>query len=224
MNLTDAVATRFSARGFLDRPVSREKVLRILDRARQAPSGGNVQPWHVWVLAGKPLADFKARFVGVDPLAGEPAEFDIYPSKLKEPYRSRRFKCGEDLYASIDVAREDRPGRIRQYAKNLQFFGAPVALFFAMDRSMGLPQWAHLGMFMQTIMLLAREEGLHTCAQEVWSHWHDSVTEVLVLPDHMQLYCGMAIGYLDEAAPINQWRTDRAPLEEFVTLQGLDDG
>lgn len=223
MELTEAVATRFSARAFLDRPVSREQVLRILDRARQAPSGGNLQPWHVWVLAGKPLADFKAHFADVDPLAGEPGEFDVYPPKLKPPYRDRRFKCGEDLYASIDVPRKDRPGRLRQYAKNLQFFGAPVALFFAMDRSMGLPQWAHLGMFMQNIMLLALEEGLHTCAQEVWARWHDSVTEVLALPDHMKLYCGMAIGYLDETQPINQWRTGRAPLEEFVTVQGLDD-
>lgn len=223
MELTEAVATRFSARAFLDRPVSREQVERILTRARQAPSGGNVQPWHVWVLTGKPLADFKARFVDADPLAGEPGEFDIYPSKIKEPYRARRHKCGEDLYGSINVPRDDRAGRISQYAKNLQFFGAPMALFFGLDRTMGLPQWAHLGMFMQTIMLLAREEGMHTCAQEVWAHWHDSVTEVLAIPDHLQLYCGMALGYLDETQPINQWRTDRAPLDEFVTWQGFEE-
>ena len=222
MELVDAVASRFSARAFLERPVSQTQVMRILDRARQAPSGGNVQPWHVWVVTGEVLADFKTRFVGVDPLAREGGDIQIYPEKLKEPYRSRRYKCGEDLYASIDVPREDREGRIRQYAQNLQFFGASTALFFALDKQMGRPQWAHLGMFMQTIMLLAREEGLHTCAQEVWAEWSQSVAELLQLPGHLQLYCGMAIGYLDESAPINQWRTDRAPLEEFVTVLGAD--
>ncbi len=205
-------------RAFLDRPVSQDQLMRILDRARQAPSGGNVQPWHVWTVTGKPLADFKAKFVGVDPLAREGGEFRIYPEKLKEPYRTRRYKCGEDLYASIDVARDDRAGRIRQYGKNLGFFGAPAALFFALDRTMGVTQWAHLGMFMQTIMLLAREEGLHTCAQEAWSNWHETIHSYIKLPDHMQLYCGMAVGYADESQPINQWRTDRAPLEEFVTV------
>ena len=218
MNVAEAVATRFSCRAFLDKPVDPEAIHRILDRARQSPSGGNVQPWHTYVLSGEAMDRFKALVQSrlPDNPRGEPPEFSIYPESLKEPYRSRRFKCGEDLYAAIGIPREDKPARLRQFARNLEWFGAPVGLFFALDRSMGWNQRAHLGMYMQTIMLLAREEGLHTCAQEAWSAWHKTVTEFLSLPDELMLYCGMAVGYADENNPINQWRTDRADMDEQV--------
>ena len=110
---------------------------------------------------------------------GEGSEYDIYPPDLWDPYRSRRYKCGEDLYATIGVAREDKLGRLRQFARNYQFFGAPVGLFFCIDRRLGPPQWSDLGMYMQSVMLLAREHGLHTCAQEAWSVWHRTVGEFL---------------------------------------------
>lgn len=223
MNVSEAIDTRMSCRAFLDTPVPEATVRAIVDQARRAPSGGNLQPWFVHVLTGEPLRALiekvRAR-AGEHPL-GEGTEYDIYPPQLKEPYRSRRFKCGEDLYALLGIPREERERRLRQYARNYELFGAPVGLFFAIDRSMGADQWADVGMFMQSIMLLAREHGLHTCPQESWAGWHRIVSEHLRLPSELMLFCGMALGYRDESHPANRLRTDRAPLEEFATFRGF---
>ena len=223
MNVTDALASRMSCRAFLPTPVPEATVRAILDAARQSPSGGNLQPWRVYALAGAPLAEFVALVRSRLPThpRGEGSEYDIYPTGLWEPYRSRRFKCGEDLYATIGVAREDKPGRLRQFARNFEFFGAPVGLFFCIDRRMGPPQWSDVGMYMQSVMLLARAHGLHTCAQEAWSAWHRSVGQFLGLPPELMLFSGMALGYRDESAPVNRLRTDRAPLEEIAELRGF---
>lgn len=218
MKVAEAVAGRFSARAFLDRPVSTQRIRRILRRARQAPSGGNLQPWQVYVVAGTELQRLIARVAerAVEHPQGEPREYNIYPPGLHEPYRSRRYQCGEDLYAALGIPREDKLARLRQFAKNLRAFGAPMVLFFTIDRRMGRNQWAHLGMFMQTVMLLAVEEGLHTCPQEAWSAFNRTIADFLGLPEDDVFYCGMSIGYADLNHPVNQWRTGRAPVEDFA--------
>jgi nitroreductase len=212
-----------SCRAYKSTPVPEATVRAILECARRSPSGGNLQPWHVHVLTGAPLADFLAIIRARLPNnpRGEGSEYDIYPPNLWEPYRSRRFKCGEDLYATINVTREDKLARLLQFARNYEFFGAPVGLFFFIDRRMGQPQWSDLGMFMQSVMLLAREHGLDTCAQEAWSVWYRTVGEFLQGPPELMLFSGMALGFRDEGAPINRLRTDRAELEEFATLRGF---
>ena len=223
MNVSVAIDSRMSCRAFLSTPVPAEVVRNILQTAKRAPSGGNLQPWHVYVLAGAPLdellSDVHSKFP-TNP-RGEGTEYDVYPPRLTEPYRARRFKCGEDLYATINIARDNKTARWQQFAKNFQLFGAPVALFFAIDRQMGMGQWVDLGMFMQSIMLLAREQGLHTCAQESWAVWHKTIETNLQLPTNLMLFCGMALGYRDDAAPINRLRTDRAELDEFAMFRGL---
>ena len=218
MKVSESVAARFSARAFFDRPVPTELIRRILDRARRAPSGGNLQPWHVCVVAGRQLRALIARIheQAASQPRGEPREYEVYPPGLQEPYRSRRFKCAEDLYAALGIPREDKPARLLQFAKNLQAFGAPMVLFFSIDRAMGRNQWAHLGMFMQTVMLLALEEGLHTCPQEAWSAFHATIADFIGLPGDQLFYCGMAIGYADLRHPVNLWRTERAPLEDIA--------
>lgn len=223
MRVSEAIESRMSCRAFDGRPVDENVVQRILETARRAPSGGNLQPWIVHVLTGAPLADFRSliRTKLLTQPRGEGTEYHIYPPDLKEPYRTRRFRSGEALYASIGIPREDKPARLRQFARNFEFFGAPVALFFAIDRQMGCDQWADVGMFMQNIMLLAREYGLHTCPQESWAIWHQTVAAFLGLPAELMLFCGMALGYRDEQAPINALRTERARLEEFATLRGF---
>ncbi len=223
MTVTEALATRFTARAFLDKPVSGDVLREILDKARRTPSGGNLQPWHVYVVGGDEMVRLKSLVrarMETDPF-GEGSEYDIYPPKLKEPYRSRRFECGEDLYATISVAREDKAGRLAQFARNFEFFGAPAAFFFYLDRTMGPPQGSGVGMFLQSIMLLAREYDLHTCPQEAWSVWYKTVGEFFSAPSDLMLFAGMAIGYLDESAPINTLRTRRAPVEEIATFVGI---
>jgi nitroreductase len=151
----------------------------------------------------------------------EAAEYNIYPPDLKEPYEARRRRSGVMLYESIDVAREDRPGRYRQYARNFLFYDAPAGLFFSIDRSMGPPQWSDLGGFLQNVMLIARGHGLHTCAQEAWTHLHKTLASFLPLPPELMLFCGMALGHADESAPINAWRSPREPVDGFATFSGF---
>jgi nitroreductase len=223
VNVSEAVESRTSCRAFLPTPVPGSTVRAILDAARRTPSGGNLQPWHVFALAGEPLADLLATIRGKLPThpRGDGAEYDVYPAKLGEPYRTRRFRVGEDMYATIGISREDKLGRLLQFARNYEFFGAPVGLFFCIDRQMGPPQWSDLGMYMQTVMLLAREQGLHSCAQEAWCVWHRTVGEFLALPPGLMLFAGMALGHRDPDAPINRLKSERAPLEEFASLRGF---
>ncbi len=224
MKVSEALKTRITCRAFLDKPVPEATVRQILEEAKYAPSGGNLQPWHAYAITGERLKEFLAIVAEkqkTNPFGDGDTEYDIYPKGLTDPYKSRRFKCGEDMYATIGVPREDKDGRMKQFMRNFRFFDAPVAMFFAIDRQMGLGQWSDLGMFIQSLMLVAREHGLHTAPQEAWAIWHKTVSEFLGMPEELMLFCGLGLGYMDESAPINQLRTDRAPLEEFATLSGF---
>ncbi len=223
MHVAEAVATRFSCRAFLPTPIPEQTIRDIVERAARAPSGGNLQPWRVHALAGEKLEALKAIVRSrLDELPRiEGAEYDIYPRDLKEPYETRRRLSGAMLYQSIGATREDRPGRYRQYARNFLFYDAPVGLFFSIDRSMGPPQWSDLGGYIQTVMLLARDYGLHACAQEAWTHLHKTLPPFLGLPPEYILFCGMALGYADEAAPINSWRSPREPLDSWASFSGF---
>lgn len=224
MDVRDAVASRHSCRAFLATPIPEHIVREIVERAARAPSGGNLQAWRVYAIAGARVAALKALLaprMGELP-RGEGGEYQIFPTDLKEPYRTRRFAVGEQLYRSIGIPREDRPARYRQFAKNFEFFGAPVGLFFAIDRTMLPAQWADLGGLVQTVMVLARGYGLHTCPQEAWITWQVTMRAFLDLPPDLMLFCGMALGYADESAPINSWRSTRVPLAEFASFEGFE--
>jgi nitroreductase len=220
MDVSDAVARRVSTRAFLDAAVPGEVVRDILARAAQAPSGGNLQPWRVYAIAGQPLAEFKA-LVAANPF-GETPEYDVYPPNLWEPFRTRRYQNGEDLYATIGIPREDKPARLRQLARNGTFFGAPVGIFFCLDRKLGPPQWADLGMYMQNVMLLAIERGLDTCPQEYWARYPVTVAKFLGLPDDHMLFSGMALGYRDPGAPINTLKASRDRFEAWGEMIGFE--
>ncbi len=224
MNVSDAVASRYSCRAYLPTPIPEAIVRDVLERAARAPSGGNLQPWHVHALAGTKLEQLKALVRARPELLprGEGAEYDIYPRNLKEPYETRRRQVGAALYRSIGVTRDDRPGRYRQYARNFEFYGAPVALLLSIDRSMGPPQWSDVGGYIQTVMLLAREHGLHSCGLEAWTHWHKTVYSLVEIPPEHILFCALALGHEDPDAPINQWRAPRVPLAAFASFSGFE--
>jgi nitroreductase len=221
MDVTEAVLRRKSVRAFKPDPIDGAVVREMLEIAARAPSGGNLQPWRVHALAGEPLAALKALAVQRWDANTETPQYAIYPPDLWEPYRTHRFAAGEDLYATIGVAREDRPARLRQFARNAAFFGAPVGLFFSLDRNLGPPQWSDVGMYMQTFMLLAVERGLDTCPQEIWSTLPDTVGAFLELPADHILFAGMALGRRDDEAPINTLRTRRAPVDAFAQMRGF---
>ncbi len=213
MRVSEAVRRRKSIRQFLPDPVPDVTIRELLELAARAPSGGNVQPWRIYVVNGDTMPRFLS-FIAEQPVA--PTEYDIYPPKLWEPYRTNRYQLGEAMYAKLGIPREDRDGRLRQFARNGEFFGAPCGLFCFIDRRMGPPQWADLGMFLQTFMLLAQEAGIDTCPQEYWSVHHAGVRAFVGAPDEELLFCGMAIGHADPDAPVNSLESERMALDEWA--------
>jgi nitroreductase len=218
MDVYEAVTSRRAVRGFTDRQPPREVLERVLATAAWSPSGSNLQPWHAYLLTGAPLAELKRR-AGRRAAAGDPwdePEYQMYPPELKPPYQERRSDFGEKRYGALGIARGDWDARRRAATDNWQCFGAPAALFCYLDRGMGRPQWSDVGMYLQTVMLLLRAEGLHSCAQMAWSVYHRTVAEVLSPPDGLILYCGMSIGYED--VTVDHAQMGRAPLDETVTF------
>ncbi len=224
MKVSEAVQSRLSVRDFLDTPVPRATLETVLRQAARAASGGNLQPWRIYAYAGEPLAAFKAKMRALlagDPTPG-PVEYEVYPDNLWEPYRTQRFRVGEAMYALLGIPREDKMARLRWLTRNYDFFGAPAALFCYIDRKLGPPQWSDLGMYLQTVMLLLREHGLSSCAQECWSRYHAAVRELTGASPELMLFCGMAIGHADPAAPVNSLESERMALEEFATFRGFE--
>lgn len=219
MQVAEAVRRRRSVRAFTSQPVSSELLRELVELAARAPSGGNLQPWRIHVLVGPALARFRAR-MAERLLEGppDPPEYPVYPERLHEPYRTQRFELGEALYARLGIPRTDKAARLRQFARNYDFFGAPAALFCFIDRRMGPGQWSDLGMYLQTLMLLLQERGVDSCAQEAWESYHRTVSAFVQAPPEHMLFCGMAIGYADPNAPENQLVSARAPLETFATF------
>ncbi len=215
VSVTQAVRSRKSIRAFLDTPVSDETIAGLLETAARAPSGGNVQPWRIYVVGSATMPSF-LEFIGERP--PETPEYEVYPPKLWEPYRTNRFELGEDMYALLEIERDDRAGRLARMAENFKLFGAPASIFCFIDKKMGPPQWSDLGMFLQTFMLLATEAGLDTCAQEAWSSYPQGVKEFVGAPDDEMLFCGVAIGHADTTAPVNSLESKRMPLEQWTTF------
>jgi nitroreductase len=223
MDIQEAVASRHSIRAFLPTPVNPETIREILTLAARAPSGANLQPWHIDVLAGDALAALRARIQQhiAQKREPEPAEYALYPADLRSPWRERRFQVGEAMYARLGIPREDKAARRRWFARNFDFFGAPIALFCSIDRAMRPPQWSDLGMYLQTVMLLLRGEGLDSCAQACWARYPVTIGQAIELPPERMLFCGMAIGYRDPDHPVNGLVSDRAPTDEWLRFRGV---
>ncbi|UCJ15823.1 nitroreductase [Pseudomonas sp. MM211] len=220
MNVSQALRERRSTRAFLDRPVATELLRELLEQAARAPSSGNLQPWRIHVLQGEALERFRQHItlrLEDDPQP-DPADYQVYPQPLQEPYRTSRFEVGEQMYALLGIGREDKAARLAWFARNFRFFEAPCALFFSVDRCMGPGQWADLGMYQQSLMLLLKEHGLDSCPQACWARYHLSVERFLSIPAEHMLHCAIAVGYADPEAPVNRLVSERLPLEAFCTF------
>jgi len=217
VNITEAIRDRASIRAFTDREVSRDVIHQILDTARWAPSGVNTQPWQVVVITGdtkQKIGDalIEARSSGQTPNP----DYKYYVDRFAEPYRSRQEACGLALYGALGIERGDKQARMDQWMKNYHGFGAPVELLFFVDAALEKGSWVDMGMFIQNVMLVARGHGLETCPQASMAEFPDIVRRILSLPESQLLVCGVAVGYADADNPVNNYRTEREPVESFT--------
>lgn len=223
MNVSEAVATRRSVRQFKPDAVSLETIRDILTKAQRSPSGGNTQPWNAIVLTGEPLADLTAKIkvkAAEEPM-GAGMEYDIYPKGLEGRHEDQRRAVGEAMFSALGIGREDGAGRVKQMMANWDSFGAPVQIFTYCRTYMGPPQWSDMGMWLQTVMLLLREAGLDSCPQEIWAMYGTYMRELLGIGDEFIFFTGMAVGYRDADAPINNFAVPRVSIDDAIAFRGF---
>jgi nitroreductase len=219
ITVEEAISGRRSVRAFLQKPVPRELIMRIIKVAGRAPSGSNVQPWKVWVLEGSVKAEVARELAErYDRGAVGPREYNYYPEKWREPYLARRRACGWGLYGTLGIGRTDKDKMHAQHRRNFLFFDAPIGLIFSIDRDLELGSWLDYGMFLQSIMVAARQFGLETCPQAAFLVFYDVLQRRLGIPAEQQIVCGMSLGYPDCTAKVNAFTPERIPPEEFVTF------
>lgn len=223
MHVDEAIRSRKSVRRFLPTPVPASVVHQILSVAARAPSGNNVQPWKVYAMAGEARQRLCDAFI--EAATHEPerhqAEYAYYPTTWVDPYLERRRRCGFGLYASLGIARDDTAARERQMLRNYTFFDAPVGLLVTLDRRLNTGSFMDLGMFIQNILVAARAQGLHTCAQAAFAWYHKVARAQLPIGEHEILACGIALGHEDPSAPENAFITERAEVEAFASFHGF---
>jgi nitroreductase len=220
MTVTDAVTTRRSVREFLDKPVDYEVIRRVMDTARWAASGCNFQPWEASIVTGQPLKDLQAKITTSAPQA---AEYDWTAPGTEEAYKERLNGISAGMFGAMGIARDDGAARMAAMMRNATSFDAPCVMFIYFPRLMKEPQWSDTGMWLQTVALLLREEGLDSCFQEYMALYANIIRDFLGL-DHERymLFCGMAIGYRDPAAPLNNFERERVPLDDHVRFFGFE--
>lgn len=223
MHVDEAMQSRRSMRRFLPTAVPQSVVRHILQVAARSPSGNNIQPWRVHVVAGT-ARDKLCRDLlqaATDNPERYRAEYDYYPTQWFEPYLERRRRCGFALYETLGIGRGDRERREEQMLRNYLFFDAPVGLLVTLDRRLSAGSYMDIGMFIQSILLAARGQGLHTCPQAAFATFHEVVRKHLPLTDEELLVCGIALGYADPDAPENGLVTGREPVDAFASFHGF---
>ncbi len=217
MTVAAAITGRQSIRAYKNDPVPRETIERILDIASRAPSGSNMQPWKVRVLTGAARDKLCAELVRLHE-SGDNGnwEYEYYSDVWREPYLDRRRQTGWGLYGVLGIPKGDRAASRAYQGRNFEFFGAPVGLMFTIDRDLARGAWLDFGMFVQSIMIAARAEGLETCPQAAFCIFHDTIQRMLAIPETEMVVCGMALGYAQPGAAINTFRTAREPASQFA--------
>ena len=217
MNVTSAITERRSIRRFLPKEVASDTIKEILASASRAPSGTNTQPWKVTCITGEKKKQLSGAISDAIKNDSGSLEYPYMPSKLREPYISRKRKVGYTLYELYGIDRDDYPARKQAMLRNFEFFGAPVGLFFRMDRDLLYGSWLDMGMFMQNVMILARTHGLESCPQQAWCEFGSTVHKVLDIPEDEIILSGMSLGYAADA-PENTLVSERANVDEFATF------
>ena len=217
MNIKEGIEKRFSVRAFKDEAPSMDIIKKILKTANSAPSGGNIQPWKVYVLNNESKNKLtKKTLHNFDNGVQEEIEYNIYPEKLADEYKKRRYECGADMYSALSIEKDGLDSRFKQIRENYKFFGAPLGMIITIDRSFGNNGWGHVGMFLENLWLCAIHYDLGCCLQESWSIYPKTVKEIIKHPDNEIVWCGVAIGYPDKDNPINKYRTKREAIDSFA--------
>lgn len=219
-----AIATRKSVRAFLPTPVPRATVEELLALASRAPSGSNIQPWKVRVVAGEARARLTREILGAidrDGYASYQREWNYYPVNWREPFLARRRKIGWDMYALLGVKKGDFEGTERERRRNYDFFGAPVGMIFTLDEDLEMGSWLDLGIYLGALMIAARGRGLDTCPQAAFADFHSVIRPLLGIPANEVIICGMALGHADPDAPVNRLETERAASADFSAFDGF---
>lgn len=216
----EAITSRRSVRAFLPTPVDQTLIAEILALGARAPSGTNMQPWKVYVVTGNKKAELSDAILNSGIRAEKVAwdEYKYYPDQFFEPYLSRRRAVGFALYGLLGIGRREVDKMRAQHDRNFTFFDAPVGMIFTIDRRLNKGSWIDHGMFLQSIMIAARARGLHTCPQAAFAPYHHQIRPLLDIPQDEIVVCGMALGYEDTSKPENELRTEREPVDKFVTF------
>ena len=216
----EAITSRRSVRAFLPDPVDEATIRAMLEVAARAPSGTNMQPWKVYVTSGETKRKIADAILNSGIRAEKAVwdEYKYYPDQFFEPYLTRRRKVGFDLYGLLGIGRRDVERMREQHDRNFTFFDAPVGMIFTIDRRLNKGSWIDCGMFLENIMIAARGRGLHTCPQAAFAPYHRQIRPLLGIPDEEVVVCGMALGHEDETKPENGLRSERVPVEDFVTF------
>lgn len=218
--IEDALLTRRSCRAFLPTPVPREKIERLLALAARSASNSNSQPWQVHVLTGATKRALTADLLRAhDEGRRATGEFTYQPAPdaWPEPFRSRRRRFGESLYAeALGLARDDTAGRRGHHRRNYDFFGAPVGLVLTVSREPLHGALVDAGLFLQALMLAARGAGLHTCAQAAFIDYHPVLRRHLAIPADHVVVCGIALGHADDSHRPSTHRTPREAVGTFT--------
>jgi nitroreductase len=220
----DAIRSRKSVRAFLPTPIARSAVEELLTVASRSASGSNIQPWRIRVIAGEPknrLTKAILEAVARDGFEPYQREWNYYPVNWREPFLGRRRKIGWDMYSLLGVAKGDFEGTQAARLRNYEFFGAPVGMIFTLDEDLEIGSWLDLGIFLDAVMIAARGRGLHTCPQAAFADFHRIIRPQLKIPENQIIVCGMALGHIDPDAPVNALVTERAPIADFATFEGL---
>lgn len=218
MHVEDTILSRRSIRSFLPDPVPDALMRRILECARWAPSGSNIQPWKVHVLNGDSRRRYTEALIAAE-ASGEPSrmEYHYYAPEWREPFLSRRRDCGFGLYGAMGIERGDREGRHAAYIGNFEFFGAATGLLFWIPSDLEHGSWLDYGTFIQSISLAARGWGLATIAQGALGEFPQVAHAMFDVGDDYKLIGGMSIGWPDEAAPVNLFQPERLEIDAFTT-------
>jgi len=199
--------------------------MHLLEVASRAPSGTNTQPWKVYVLQGASRDALVSRVCTAhDAIRAHPElgadykeEYAYYPEKWVSPYIERRRENGWGLYGLLGIGKGDKDKMHVQHQRNYRFFDAPVGLMFTIDRVLNRGSLLDYGMFLQSIMVAARGHGLHTCPQAAWNGFAKIILPHIGASADEMLVCGMALGYADESALVNTFRTPRIRAEDFTS-------